>query len=78
MTDLELDQILTIDWPRIVRRVMGDTGADEFVRNFVRSIARAAKRQAWKPTDKQLRIMRQVLRDYGGQPEPQFDLIERD
>lgn len=76
MTELELDEILTLRWPGVVRRVMGDVRAGDFLRGFVRSIARHGKRRAWKPTPNQARIMRQVLVDYSGPPEPDPVLIE--
>jgi hypothetical protein len=77
MTDLELDQILTLQWPSVVRRIMGDPKADDFAKGFARSIARHGKRQAWRPSQKQARIMREMVDQYGrfGEPEPQ--LIER-
>lgn len=78
MTDLELDEILTLRWPGIVRRVMGDARTDGFIRSFVQSIARHGKRPAWHPTPKQERIMRQILADFTGPPEPEPELIERD
>lgn len=78
MTDLELDEILTLRWPVVMRRVMGDARTEGFVRSFVRSIARHGKRPSWRPTPKQERIMRQMLMEYSGAPEPEIDLIERD
>lgn len=78
MTDLELDEILTLRWPVVMRRVMGDARTEGFVRNFARSIARHGKRSAWRPSPKQERIMRQLLVDYSGAPEPEPDLIDRD
>ncbi len=38
MTDLELDEILTLRWPKVVRRAMA--GTDEWLKSFTRSIAR--------------------------------------
>ena len=78
MTDQELDEILTFRWPGIVRRVMGDTGTDGFTRGFVRSIARNGKCRRWHPTAAQERIMRKMLVDYTGPPDPEPELIERD
>jgi len=78
MTALELDEILTLRWPRLVRRVMGDLSADDFAKGFVRSIARAGKRPSWRPSVKQERIMRQMLLDYRTEPEPEIDVIERE
>ena len=78
MTELELDEILTLRWPRLVRRVMGDLTADDFAKGFVRSIARCAKRRNWHPSEKQERLMRRMLIDYSNAPEPEIDLIEGD
>lgn len=78
MTDLELDEILTLRWPGIVRRVMGDSRTEGFLRGFVRSIARHGKRRDWRPTLKQERLMRQVLTEYSGPAEPDPELIERE
>lgn len=77
MTDLELDEILTLRWPVVMRRVMGDHRTEGFVRGFVRSIARHGKRPAWRPTCKQQRLMRQMLEEFTGMHEPEPDLIER-
>lgn len=78
MTDVELDQILTLRWPSVMRRVMGDARTEGFVRSFAASIARHGKRPAWHPTAKQERIMRQILDDFTSAPEPEPDLIEKD
>lgn len=78
MTEAELDEVLTFRWPLVVRRVMGDAGTDGFVRGFARSIAKHGKRQSWKPTPKQERIMRQLLDQFAGPAEPDIYLIERD
>ncbi len=77
MTDVELDQILTLQWPSVVRRIMGDPKADDFAKGFARSIARHGKRPSWRPSQKQARIMREMVDQYGrfGEPDPQ--LIER-
>lgn len=77
MTDLELDQILILKWPSVVRRIMGDPNADEFARGFARSIARNGKRQAWRPSPKQARIMREMVDQYGRFDEADPQLIER-
>lgn len=78
MTDLELDEILTLRWPGVVRRVMADMSADEFARGFARSISRHGKRLGWHPSHKQERIMRQMLDQYSSAPEPEIELIERE
>lgn len=74
MTDLELDEILTIHWPALVRRAMID--GDEWTRSFAKSIARNGKRQSWRPTPKQEAIMRRLLREMAqNEPDP-GNLIE--
>lgn len=47
----------------------------EWERGFVRSILRHAKRPAWTPTPKQLRMMKRVLRDARADDRP---MIEED
>jgi hypothetical protein len=77
MTEDELDEILTLRWPKIVRRVMGDLNADDFAKGFVRSVSRHGKRPGWQPSLKQQRIMREMITDYSGLADPELDLIER-
>ena len=76
MTDRELDELLTIRWPAVMRRVMAD-GSDEWLKGFVRSIARHGKRASWRPSAKQERIMRRLVADLGTVPEHNSGLIER-
>lgn len=77
MTELELDEILTLRWPAVVRRIMGDLQASDFAKSFARSISRHGKRKDWQPSLKQERLMRSLLVDYGsGYPEPAPDLLE--
>lgn len=76
MTDLELDLVLTVRWPAVMRRVMADSAAPDFAKSFVRSIARSGKRRTWRPSSKQERIMRQMVADYGHGGEPEPELIE--
>lgn len=78
MTALELDVILTTRWPTLVRRVMADLNADDFAKGFARSIARHGKRPEWMPTEKQERIMHQLLDQYSAAPEADLVLIEKD
>ncbi|RWR14314.1 hypothetical protein [Paenirhodobacter populi] len=78
MTSLELDEMLTLRWPGVVRRVMGDLDANDFVRGFVRSIAKHGKRPNWQPTAKQEAIMRRLLTEYSGPQDPEFNPIEGD
>ncbi|MEL7515907.1 MAG: hypothetical protein AAFU82_04070 [Pseudomonadota bacterium] len=76
MTDRELDEILTFRWPLVVRRVMADD-TDEWLKGFVRSIAKHGKRASWRPTLKQERIMWRLVSELGTAPEQNFELIER-
>lgn len=76
MTDRELDEILTLRWPMVVRRVMAD-GTDDWLQGFVRSIARHGKRATWRPSGKQEQIMRRLVSELGTAPEPDIELIER-
>lgn len=75
MTGLELDEILTLHWPRVLRRVMID--GDDWSQVFAKSIARHAKRASWRPSIKQAQIMRRMVSDLITAPEPELDLIER-
>lgn len=59
MTEAELDEILTLRWPAVVRRAMAE--GNEFARNFARSIARQGKRPGWMPSQKQEYLMRCAL-----------------
>lgn len=76
MTDSELEEILTFRWPIVMRRVMAD-GSDEWLKGFVRSIARHGKRQSWRPTVKQAQIMRRLVSELGTTPAPMMEVIER-
>lgn len=76
MTSHELESVLTHSWPLVVRRVMAD-GSDDWLKGFVRSIARHAKRPAWRPTGKQWQIMRRLVSELGTAPDRDVDLIER-
>jgi hypothetical protein len=76
MTDAELDEVMTFRWPMVVRRVMAD-GSDEWLKGFVKSIARHGKRAAWRPSQKQEQIMRRLVSDLGTEPEQELELIER-
>lgn len=77
MTPIELDEVLTLRWPKVVRRVMADVNADDFAKGFARSIARNGKRPNWKPSAKQEWIMRQMLSDYSGTRDADPEVIER-
>lgn len=75
MTDRELDEILTLRWPSVMRHVMAD-GSDDWLKGFVRSIAKHSKRPAWRPTPKQEQIMRRLVSEMGTAPERNFEVIE--
>ncbi|ARE38333.1 hypothetical protein RGUI_0192 [Rhodovulum sp. P5] len=75
MTAAELDEILTFRWPSVVRRVMAD-GSDDWLKGFVRSVAKHGKRPNWRPSFKQEQIMRRLLTEIGKAPEPEVRLIE--
>lgn len=75
MTSQELDEIMEIHWPRVVRRVMADD-SDEWVKGFVLSILRFAKRSRWRPSVKQEQIMRRLVSELGTAPQ-HMEVIER-
>jgi len=75
MTDLELDKILTLHWPRVMRRAMRD--GDEWAQGFAKSIARHGKRPSWRPSLKQASIMRRMINDLATAPDDELELIER-
>lgn len=75
MTDLELDEILTLHWPRVMRRAMRD--GDEWAQGFAKSIARHGKRPSWRPSPKQAHIMRRMINDLATAPDDELELIER-
>lgn len=75
MTARDVDIIMETRWPRVVRHVMA--GDDEWLKGFVRSIARHGKRSSWHPTVKQEQIMRRLLVEADAPHDPGFDLIER-
>lgn len=76
MTPLELDVILTVHWPRVLRRVMHD-GSDDWAKGFAKSIARHGKRPGWHPTPKQVWIMRKMVAELGTASNTELELIER-
>ena len=75
MTEQELDEILTIYWPRVLRRVMAP-GGDEWARGFAKSIARHGKRQNWRSSPKQAWIMRRMVQELF-ETDGELELIER-
>lgn len=64
MTDIELDQIMIQSWPMVLRRVMSED-KDDWLKGFVRSIAKHGKQSAWRPTPKQAQIMRRLVSELG-------------
>ncbi|SIT81862.1 hypothetical protein [Pontibaca methylaminivorans] len=76
MTGYELDEIMTVRWPLIMRRVMAD-GSDKWLMGFVRSIARHAKRPSWRPTPRQEQVMRRLVVEMSTMPGMGGEVIER-
>jgi hypothetical protein len=76
MTERELDELLMLYWPQVLRRVMAD-GSDEWIKGFVRSIAKHGKRAAWRPSARQEQIMRRLVSELGTATERDVELIER-
>ena len=74
MTGRELDEML-YRWPTVMRSVMA--GTDEWLKGFVRSIAKHGKRASWRPTGKQEQIMRRLVAEMGTAPASDFEPIER-
>lgn len=73
MTDQDLDELLTLHWPSVIRHVMAEN-SDEWIKGFVRSIARHAKRPTWRPSIKQEQIMRRLVADLGMPAEPDLQV----
>lgn len=67
MTERELDDILTHRWPLVLRATMA--GTDEWLKGFVRSIARHGKRASWRPSPRQEQIMRRLVAELGTAPQ---------
>ncbi|MFC0161421.1 hypothetical protein CDZ97_07825 [Mameliella alba] len=74
MTARELDEILVHRWPLVMRAVMA--GSDEWLKGFVRSIAKHGKRASWRPSAKQEQLMRRLLSELGAAP-GDVEVIER-
>jgi len=72
MTDRELDQIMIMWWPDVLRRTMAE--GDDWLKGFVKSIARHAKRPSWHPTVKQEAIMRRLVAEVGSPPMADDDI----
>lgn len=75
-TEAELEVILTHRWPSVLRRTMAES-TDDWLKGFVRSIARHGKRRTWRPTARQQQIMRQLLLELGTAPDGEVQMIER-
>ena len=75
MTERELDDILTHHWPLVLRAVMA--GTDDWLKGFVRSIAKHGKRASWRPSARQEQIMRRLLSELGTAPSQGVEVIER-
>ena len=75
MTSAELDEIIEHRWPLVLRAVMA--GTDEWLKGFVRSIARHSKRPTWRPTPRQEQIMRRLVAEMGTTPTHDVEVIER-
>lgn len=60
MTDDHLEQTL-FRWPGVLRACMA--GDDDWLKGFAKSIARHAKRPAWRPTPKQAALMTRLVRE---------------
>lgn len=76
MTEQELDEILTLKWPRVIRRAIAED-ADEWLIGFTKSIARQARRRSWKPSTKQLSLIKRLVADLDRPGEGSMEVIER-
>jgi len=76
MTNTELDEIMILHWPAVMRRAMAE--GDAWLKGFVKSIGRHAKRPSWHPSSKQAHIMRRLVAEVGRPPleDGDIDLIE--
>jgi hypothetical protein len=60
--------------PSVLRRE-----PNEFTRGFVVSILARSKRRGWKPTEKQLAIMRRIVSDlFTPEDDDAFEIIDRE
>lgn len=70
--DPDIDRLL-FNWPRVIADAKG------WARGFALSIQRARKKPGWKPSERQLSVMRQLVAELPttiGEEDP--DLIDRD
>ena len=75
MTPRQLDEIIETKWPAVVRRAMAD-GRDDWIKGFVRSIAKQAKRPNWWPTQRQEQLILKLVAELGATDHGTADLIE--
>lgn len=75
MTTLELDEILTVRWPLVMRCVMA-RGSDR-EQGFVKSIARNGKRPSWRPSPKQAAWMQGLVAEHAALPSEEIEVIEK-
>lgn len=67
MNSRELDEMMTLDWPKVIRRAMRE--GDDWARGFALSIARHAKQPSWRPSPKQAALMRSMVTEARQRPE---------
>ena len=63
MTDRELDEIMIVWWPRVIRQLK-TRGDKTWRRGFALSIAGHLKRPEWRPSNKQTRLIRVLLSEF--------------
>ena len=74
MTAEEVERILIRYWPTVMRHVMA--GSDDVLKGFVVSIAHQAKRKDWRPSERQLSLMRRLINEIIYQENSQMELFE--
>jgi len=75
MTELELDEIMTLKWRRVMRRVMAVGSERE--QGFVKSIAHKGKCLSWRPSPKEAAWMQALVAEHCPFFEDDIELIER-
>lgn len=73
MTDAELDEVVIYWWPKVLRRA--EASGDDWAKGFARSIARHGKRAEWRPSQKQVWLMRRMVWEIRDSAED-FSVIE--
>ncbi|TCP39806.1 hypothetical protein [Rhodovulum marinum] len=76
MTDRELDEIMTVHWPHVLRSVMAD-GSDEWIKGFAKSIAKHGKRPGWRPSARQASIMCRLVAEVRQSTAAELEVLER-